>query len=70
MYCTVTINPPSEKDDEYIPDEVNISDDAIDISLQEGESLVNLVNATPIKFQLKRNLELIVKTQKCEPEEN
>ena len=49
----------SEFDTEYIPEEINVTDEALDISVHDGNEITQLVNASPIKFQLKRKLNVI-----------
>ena len=49
----------SEFDTKYIPEEINVTDEALDISIHDGNGITQLVNASPIKFQLKRKLNVI-----------
>ena len=46
-------------DPDYTPEEIIVPQETLDVSAADGEAITKLVAASPIKFQLKRNLSAI-----------
>ncbi|XP_065681689.1 uncharacterized protein LOC136095279 [Hydra vulgaris] len=55
---------PATPDEEFDPGEINVSPEILDDSLRSLESVTEVLNASPIKFRLKRKFEYLEDTTK------
>ncbi|XP_065677378.1 uncharacterized protein LOC136092761 [Hydra vulgaris] len=55
---------PATPDEEFDPGEINVSQEILDESLRSRESVTEVLNASPIKFRLKRKFEYLEDTTK------
>ena len=51
--------PGDNLDPDFTPEEISVPQETRDVSAEDGESITKLIDASPIKFQLKRNLSAI-----------
>nr|XP_047137534.1 uncharacterized protein LOC100207340 [Hydra vulgaris] len=55
---------PTTPNEEFDPGEINVSQEILDESLRSRESVTEVLNASPIKFRLKRKFEYLENTTK------
>ena len=51
--------PGDNLDPDFTPEEISVPQETQDVSAEDGEATTKLIDASPIKFQLKRNLSAI-----------